>query len=165
MSNFATFIKQLTYQILALTIVFCLSGMSNIVCCITKCEIVKPQIVSSKSSSCHQTKDENLTEHSCCITKSGEDANTLVQTQSNDNSKSSLAVKHFKDFSTKMGCCLPSDEAFDITRVSYLDGLSLTNNASLIAVPTFKFSKNSFLPTKKILTQEKTYLRCCVFLI
>lgn len=177
MFNFQSLIKQTILRLLALAIIFCLSGMGNIVCCFTKCQIVAKETCTTQKdvSSCHKSESIDLIAEnsSCCVkeesceepTKETSDCSASQNELDNNNQENNISG-YGKDPSCKMSCCLPSDEVVDITRIPRIDSTVAVNNLHIV-VSTSIAKHKTYLswPIEKLPDQEKTYLRCCVFLI
>lgn len=193
MLNTQTFLLKLIKQSLALAIIFCLSGITNIVCCFAKCQtsIEKTchQNSSNLTTSCHESdpidqttcnassetsqesscsQDDN---QNCCITDNTSDSDNLSLSINDLNTCDFLTTNNLENiFSTgsscRMKCCLPSEETVDIPRVPRLDDLK-TVTITELSYSNFIKEQVVFIsfPNKKIADQEKTYLWCCVFLI
>lgn len=169
-------IKQITYKSLALTIIFCLSGMLNIICCVAKCEIAKSGFLPNQETlSCHQTQS-SFEKSSCCSKEEPKNSsNTCSKTLSNSsnpetdkdsNNKQSQILNYTNDVSCGMSCCLPSEEPIDVTRTPKLDVTLVPNSLNLVAVyNTAKDKTYLDLPIENLPDQEKSYLKHCVFLI
>jgi hypothetical protein len=169
-------IKQITYRSLALAIIFCLSGMLNIICCVAKCEIAKSGFLPNQESlSCHQTQS-SFEKSSCCSKEeSDSSSNTCSKTPSNisssevdedSNDKQTQILEYTKDASCRMSCCLPSEEPVDVTRTPKLDVTLIPNSLNLVALyNTAKTKIYLDLPIENLPDQEKSYLKHCVFLI
>lgn len=166
-------------QILALAIVFCLSGMSNIVCCLTKCALIIEKSTSvkhntTKENTCH--KDSSLSllndEDSCCKSHDNTSNPTSdlfttsdLKTSDIDLEQTSVFTKA-NDFQCKMICCLPSGQVVDIPQISQVNpAINISNPHSTFSTSTVEKNSFSIWPVEKVINQEHTYLRCCVFLI
>ncbi|MBK7995535.1 MAG: hypothetical protein IPK14_19825 [Blastocatellia bacterium] len=184
MLNVQKVFLKLIKQSLALAIIFCLSGMASIVCCFTKCQV-------DLETTCHQTS-ASFTESNCqesdfeesetcaaseisletsCSENNSQNCCTTDNTTNNLTScefllSNDLVEGFNSDSSCKMKCCLPSEEVLDIPRIPRLDDLKIiiTTELSYPTVVKEQIIFTSF-PIKKLVNQEKTYLRCCVFLI
>lgn len=180
MFNLQSLTKQTVCRLLTLAIIFCLSGMANVFCCLTKCQIVPKQHLTatqSSDSSCHETA--TLTSKSdCCSIENREESSESLCSEDTENTtdialqskkddgQADTTLSYLKGSSCQMKCCLPSDEVVDITRVPRLDNTIEVNNLHL-AFSTYINKRNVYLssPVEKLPDQEKTYLLCCVFLI
>lgn len=190
MLNVQKVFLKLIKQSLALAVIFCLSGMASIVCCFTKCQIdlektchqSSANLTTEKtcqensieeSETCTTTTDEIALEsncsqdntENCCIPD--ESPNNYINSNSCEFLLSNDLVEGFNsDSSCKMKCCLPSEEVLDIPRIPRIDDLKIITTTEL-SYPTVVKEQIIFpsFSIKKLVNQEKTYLRCCVFLI
>jgi hypothetical protein len=192
MLNVQNVFLKLIKQSLALAIIFCLSGMASIVCCFTKCQIDLEKTCHQSSanlttektcqeisveesetcgsneilleSSCSEKNNEN-----CCTTSSTTDNttnNTNNLTSCDFLLNSNLEEGFNSDSSCRIKCCLPSEEVLDIPRIPKLDDLKTITITEISYPSIFQEQAVFFIfPIKKLVNQEKTYLRCCVFLI
>lgn len=187
MLNVQTVFLKLIKQSLALAIIFCLSGMASIVCCFTKCQVdlettchqttntesncqesdfkEAETCVSSEEISLENSCSENNSEN-CCSTNESSTKN-LSNSNTCEFLLSSDVVDGFNsDSSCKMKCCLPSEEVVDIPRIPRLDDLKTITVTEISYSNVLQEQTVFFIfPIKKLVNQEKTYLRCCVFLI
>jgi hypothetical protein len=178
MFNFQSLIKHAVWRLLTLAIIFCLSGMMNIVCCFAKCQIVTKEfsVSQTNNASCHQSETTDLIAESdsCSVTgqsceESSEELSLEITAPQNtlDNSSQENKTSSYQKAPTcKMSCCLPSDEVIDITPLPRLDSPIAVNSLHLVFSTTIGKDKTHLAwPIEKLPDQEKTYLRCCVFLI
>ncbi len=177
MFNLQNLIQQIIYRTLVLAIIFCLSGIANVVCCIAKCEIVIEVFSTAQTtdSSCHKNETVSLIAESgisCCVKQSCEESTddlsleTISLEEVDNDCEESEPDGYSKDSSCKMICCLPSEEVVDITPIPRLDGTIAVNYLQLVSSNITTKSKTHLLwPVQNLPSQEKTYLRCCVFLI
>lgn len=189
MLNVQKVLLKLIKQSLALAIIFCLSGMASIVCCFTKCQVdlettchqnsasftesscqesdfeESETCVSSEEISLENSCSENNTQ-SCCSTDKSSTEN-LSNSNTCEFLLSSELVDGFNsDSSCKIKCCLPSEEVVDIPRIPRLDDLKTLTVTEISYSNVLQEQTVFFIfPIKKLVNQEKTYLRCCVFLI
>ncbi len=191
MFNLQSLIQQIIYRTLALAIIFCLSGLANVVCCFAKCEIgTKEFFTQTSDSGCHKSETVNLiaessscsVESSSCSLKnsgscslkesceeSSEDSSLetiSLEEEEIDNCEESEQDGYLNGSSCKMSCCLPSDDVVDITPIPRLYGDITVNHLRLVSSNATSKNKTCLLwPVENLPSQEKTYLRCCVFLI
>lgn len=178
MFSLKNLIKQTIYNLLALAIIFCLSGMMNIVCCFAKCQIVTQEICATQENEpdCHESSGLFVESGSdCCVkVKENSDENSQecfseisIEIEETDSfSQETETCDYVEESSCKMSCCLPSDEAVDITRLPKLDSYAAVNTLYLAFTEARQKDKIYLSPpTRNFSDQEKTYLKCCVFLI
>ncbi len=188
MLNVQTFLLKLIKQSLALAIIFCLSGMASIVCCFTKCQVdlettCHQNSTSFTENSCQESDFEEsetcavseISLESSCSENNSENCCSTNEssTENLDNSNTcefllstDLEDGFNSDSSCKIKCCLPSEEVLDIPRIPRLDDLKTITVTEISYSNIFQEQTVFFIfPIKKLVNQEKTYLRCCVFLI
>lgn len=172
MLDIRNLVKQLIYKSLALAVIFCLSGMMSIVCCLAKCQIVISDSVVLQNSACHESQEtlsslELEEESNCCSTEACEESESnSLENHTCQKINEESQKDYLKSSNCKMTCCLPSEEAVDITRVPRVDSTLAVNSLYLVLFDNITKDKSPlFLPVENLPSQEKTYLKCCVFLI